>query len=225
MWLTGIVMAGVAIGVLMLRTWHAAPASGSEQVLVHVAYQAQTFEEMATGAGAVLAGRVARISPTMWNQDDGTYWEESTARADGGETTRGAVPYYEIELLVADTIVDEVGVSDQVAVGRPVVLTVIGMNPEDERQAIEAIEGVRVADGDTHLAVGDQALVFAEPSRMAWRTGTRPVLQLMGDPAASAMPMRPDGAYDAAGQSDAAPATLDALKDRVLALRAGDPTE
>jgi hypothetical protein len=188
-----------------------------------VTYQALTFNEMATQAGAILAGRVTRISPTRWNQDGGAYWEEVTTDAQGLETIDTALPYYEIELAVSEPIVDAVGLDKSIGAGQPVVLTVIGMSPDEDPDTAGA-EALTVADGSTRLRLGDSVVVFAAPTRMAWRDGSRPILAPMGEPEQSYIRIGGSGTVDNDAMATS-PLSLDQVKDQVMAAREGGATE
>ncbi len=192
---------------------------------VDVAYQALTFDQMARQSGAILAGQVTRISPTLWNQDGGEYWEETITDAAGLQTLDHALPYYEIELAVSEPIVDAIGLDARIRAGQPIVLTVIGMSPrQDPDTAAASADAMVVADGDTRLHVGDAIVAFARPTRMAWRDGSRAILAPMGAPAQSAVRVGPaDVSSDGIPSDDTM--ALDALKDQILAARGGSATE
>jgi len=225
-WLAGIAAVAVVAALGLLRQSQASvPAGAVAKVDVDVAYQALNFEQMATQAGAVIVGEVTRVSPTVWNQDGGTFWEETVTDAQGRESSNTALPYYEVELKVAEPIVDTVGVAKAAAAGRPVVLTVIGMNPAEDPDTAAA-GGVLSGDGATGLAAGQSIVVFAERTRMAWRSGTRPILQLMGEPQHAYFTVASGGVIDGANLATThGEATLDSLKHQILALRSGRATE
>ena len=205
-----------AVAVLGLAVWHqSAPGS---QPLVHLMYQIETFPQMAVKANAVVAGQVLDISGTKWNQDDGTFWDRETA-AGQSET---ALPYYEITLRADDPIVDTT--TQGISAGSTVVLTVVGMNPIDEQQISQNL-GIAAGDhGPEGLRKGQRIVAFAQNTRLAWRQGTKPVLQLMGHPEQSYFTTVANGNFESHAQ-DAPSGSLADLKAQVLALRAGQATE
>jgi hypothetical protein len=230
LWLAaGLVAVGAVAGLYALT---AAPERvgadlthyGDVPLDVDVTYQALSFDQMATQAGAILAGRVTRISPTLWNQDSGEYWEEVTVDAAGLETSNGALPYYEIELEVSDPIVDTLGLDAQIGAGQPVVLTVIGMNPDEDPDTAVGVAAMTSMDGEARLRVGDSVVAFAEPTRMTWRSGTRPILAPMGAPEQGLHRLGKPGAVDSASQADSL-TTLDQLKAQVTTARETSATE
>ena len=205
-----------AVAALGLAAWRL--NSPEPQALVHVLYQSQSFQEMARGANAVLSGQVMAVSPTRWNQDSGEFWDRELP---GGQT-EAAQPYYEITLRVDDPIVDTT--AQGIAAGRDVVLTVVGMNPEEEH-AIAAGIGVTTGDhGPEGLEVGQRAVIFAQKTAMTWREGTKPILQLMGHPEQAYF--RPVAGGNFESHAEGAPSgSLTELKAQVLALRTGQATE
>jgi hypothetical protein len=205
-----------AVVALGFAAWHyAAP---EPQALVHLMYQTQTFPQMAVKANAVLAGQVVGIGGTRWNQDDGSFWDREMSSGQ----TETALPYYEITLRVDDPIVDTT--TQNLAAGHDVVLTVVGMNPRDE-QEIATNLGIGSGDhGPEGLQVGQRIVVFAQNTQMAWREGTRPVLQLMGHPEQAYFTTVRGGNFESHAQ-EAPSGSLAALKDQVLALRDGQTTE
>lgn len=205
-----------AVAVLGFAAWYR--TDSEPQALVHLMYQSQTFPQMAVGANAILAGQVVAVGGTRWNQDDGSFWDRETA--DGQSDT--ALPYYEITLRVDDPIVDTT--TQGIAAGRDVVLTVVGMNPRDEEAITEQL-GIGSGDhGPEGLREGRRVVVFAQNTEMAWRDGTKPILQLMGHPEQAYFTTIADGRFESHAQ-EAPSGSLAALKDQVLALRAGQATE
>lgn len=205
-----------AVAVLGFAAWYR--AESSPQALVHLMYQSRSFPQMAVGADAVLSGQVVAIGGTRWNQDDGSFWDRETAP--GQSDT--ALPYYEITLRVDDPIVD--ATTQGITTGREVVLTVVGMNPRDEKAITERL-GIGSGDhGPEGLREGQRVVVFAQSTEMAWREGTKPILQLMGHPEQAYFTTVADGRFESHAQG-APSGSLAELKDQVLALRAGQATE
>ena len=208
-----ILAAVAALGLVAWRNHNPEP-----QALVHVLYQSQSFQEMARGANAVLSGQVTAVGPTRWNQDDGTFWDREVAPGQ----TEAAQPYYEITLRVDDPIVDTT--TQGIRPGRDVVLTVVGMNPEEEHAIAEGL-GMTTGDhGPEGLQVGQRAVIFAQNTQMTWREGSKSILQLMGHPEQAYF--RPVSGGNFESHAEGAPSgSLADLKTQVLALRAEQSTD
>jgi hypothetical protein len=157
--------------------------TGEENITVSFETQSVYFtqEDLVAGAELIFAGTVLTISPTRWNQDSGEYWTETTeegltAEGERLTTTHSAWPVYEVELSVTRSIVDEIGV------GSEVVLTLLGKSPVDDA-AGDAENAIRVdaektitIDADTViLRIGQELVVFAIQTELAWRDPNRPI--------------------------------------------------
>lgn len=216
-----LVLAGLGALAVAGAAW---ARQGSEQtrIGVDVSYMAYDFPQLATGADAVLLGRVTRISPTLWNQDSGEYWEELKVDQQGLETIYPALPYYEIELALERSLVD--AANPGLKPGAPVVFTVVGMSPLDDPHLVAEGDAARSGEGgELGLTEGDRALLFGVRTELAWRQGSRPILQLMGEPSGAYLAVAEDGSLAAGPLAAEAEATsVDALAERILALRAGD---
>ncbi len=195
-----VAVAGWQVGALALR-------AGPVEAEVGVTYKDLSFEEMATAADLVVAGQIAAISPTRWNQDSGEFWEDTFVDGYGRQVADTALPYYEVTVAAQRTLVDGAGLD--LAPGAPVVFTVIGQSPAAAPGTAGVLVSAGHADGAIDLAVGSPAVVFARRADMAWRGGTRAILQPLGNPAAAVVAVEP-------GQ-------LDALADKLAGLR--DPVE
>lgn len=214
---------GLAAIALSAFAWLGAPAADpAERIDVDVAYQSASFEQLARESNVVASGQVVRISPTRWNQDDGTYWERTLTDAAGLETIEVALPYYQIEIAPERFVVDAGGGLS--ADGGPLTLTVVGMSPLDD----PAGAGLAVSEQSleqTAPRVGDRVLVFATPMEIDWLGGSRKVLGPTGAPGQSVLGLAPDGRFVSPG-AGLAPATLDDLAARILSLRgAGGTTD
>lgn len=162
---------------------------GVSHVDVDVAYVQLSFDELARQADEILVGKVLDVSPTLWNQDSGEYWEETIRDAAGLETIETALPYYEVRLQVLRPVLVRGALAGRIAASEPVVVTAVGMSPLDDPDTVSAA-GVTTADGAMPFAPGSTVAVFAGAGEIAWRGGAmRPVLQLLGDPAQSVRPI------------------------------------
>jgi hypothetical protein len=188
-----------------------------ERVDVGVVHQTLSFEDMVRGSDIILDARIARISPTLWNQDGGAYWEETVVDSAGLETIQVGLPYYEVELDAGQTIIDAQGLA--AATDQPLVLTIVGMSPMDKAHDGDA--GVMVFGlGESALAEGQQGLFFVQQSSLAWRDGERQVLRPTGAPAQSYLATKADGQlFNPA--AEIAPSSQDEIVSRILAIRGG----
>lgn len=143
-------------------------------------YTDMTFDERIAQANSAIAGKVLQISPTLWNQDSGQYWESD-------QTT--ALPYFTIEIAV-----DRVIFADE-PLKETLTVTVIGQSPVGSLDADNDIQ----AEQSVNLQVGDEVVVLAQKTEMAWRDGSRPIWQLMGLPSESYLQKGADGLFYLAG--------------------------
>lgn len=150
--------------------------TGSENITVDLEAE-QIFlsrEAMFEEADIIFVGKVTNISPTKWNQDSGEYWQEVTEEGltENGEnvtTTHSAWPVHELEVAVGQAIVDEVGIDEKVT------LTLLGKSPVDSNQADDG-QNVQIEGDATHaIQLGDEILVFAFQTEIAWRDPNRPI--------------------------------------------------
>lgn len=178
-------------------------ACGAEQVQLfsEASYADVAIDEQIEQANIIFAGTVTNISKTLWNQDSGEYWEE-VVKDEGGETLHVALPYYTIELVVDQPIVNT-------QKGETLVVTVIGTSPLEEQQASSKYS----------LQVGSEVVIFLRRSEMAWRDGKRPILQLMSAPEKSCFLRGDDGLYQTAHQNEGM-TSLDKLMARIERRRA-----
>lgn len=161
--------------------------------VVEMTYANVPFEEMLTEANVIVAGKIADIGKTMWNQDSGAYWEEVIKDANG-ETTIHALPYYEVTILPERLLADSLGISDG-----QLVVTVLGTSPTDHQPTAQ----------DFNLQSGDEIIAFVRQGEIAWwngkviydtetssfESGRKPVLLFMGNPANSYLLKGQDGLY------------------------------
>ena len=154
-------------------------ACGAEQAQLFsgASYADVAIDEQIEQADIMFAGTVTNISKTLWNQDSGEYWEE-VVKDEGGETLHIALPYYTIELMVDQPIINA-------QEGETLVVTVVGTNPLEEQRA----------DSKYSLRVGSKVVMFIRRSEMAWRDGKQPILQLMSAPEKSCFLCGNDGLY------------------------------
>lgn len=210
-WIGGAALLALAL----MPARDAASTAALPRVDVGVVSQSLSFEDMARSSDLILDAQVSRISPTLWNQDGGAYWEETVVDSAGLETIQVALPYYEVELVAGRAIVDTQGLA--AATDQPLVLTIVGMSPMDAAQ--ESDEGVMVFGlGEAALSPGQNGIFFVQQGSLAWRDGQRQVLRPTGAPAQSYLSTNPDGQVfnPAAG---IAPTGMVDLVDQIRELR------
>jgi hypothetical protein len=215
---------GLAAAVVALAGWQLGARAVAPRREVALSYQTMSFDEMARAADVVVAGRVTAVSPTRWNQDSGEWWERTIVDGYGLQTVDSALPYYEITVAADRLLVDGLGLAS--APDEPVVFTVVGTSPLD----VPAADGVTVqlggfGPGAVDAPVGGTVAVFARQTQLAWRDGTRRVLQPVGEPAGAIVRLGPpvEGGADADAATDrrASFADADRLAEAVAAARGG----
>ncbi|NIT59522.1 MAG: hypothetical protein GWN00_25880 [Aliifodinibius sp.] len=192
----------VAANLLMLSSLFITACNNLTQPIVMTSYAEVSIDEQIKLADVIVAGTITSISKTRWNQDSGEYWEE-VVKDEIEETIHTALPYYTIEILVNKPILNAKS-------GEKLVATVIGMSPLEEQNR-----------NSHRLQVNKEAVVFMRHSEMAWRDGTRPILQLMSTPEKSAFFRGENDLYETAHVDEVA-VPLDALITRIAQKRPED---
>lgn len=154
-------------------------------VAADVSYSDLPLATKVAKAPLIVTGTVVDISPTRWNQDDGTFWEETADDAFGTQTVDSAVPYHVVTIKIDRTLADTLGVTT--ASGGKVAVTVVGMRGGDgidAAQRPDGGQGVMALSSDSVSAdVGERVVAFVRPGQLAWRGGPmRAVLAPMGSP-------------------------------------------
>lgn len=173
--------AGVVVGALAV----AAMRMTGGGVVADVSYNDMPLSTKVAQAPLIVTGTVIDISPTRWNQDDGTFWEDTIDDAYGRQTVDSAVPYHTVTIKVDRTFADSLGVVGDT--GDKVVLTVVGMGPGsvlDRNTNTGASAGVMAMSSDSVSAkAGDRIIAFVQAGQLAWHNSAmRPVLVPMGSP-------------------------------------------
>lgn len=166
-------------------------------------YMSLTREEMIDQAAVIFVGKVVNISPTRWNQDSGEPWYD--------EATGSGLQLHYIELEVLQPIVDTIGLDKRVTI------TALGASPVDGQADKEGDEVITQSGPDHDLKVGNEAVIFAIQTDLAWRDGTRPILELMGVPRDAHFIRGDDGQYH--GRPNEKPVSLEELINRVAQRR------
>lgn len=166
------------------------------QVHTETTYADVAFSDRVAQADLIVVGKVTNISQTLWNQDSGEYWEETSA---DGSTLITGISYYTIDIEVNQSVVADVAAAT-------VAVTAIGENT--------LVGEAASSEQNDQLKVGDEVVVFAQKSEMAWReNGTRSILQLMGIPNESYLIKGEDGLYHSVNSSVPAISLEDLIDD------------
>jgi hypothetical protein len=159
-----------------------------EHVEVSSCYVEASFEDRIEQSNLIFTGTVMNMSPTRWNQDSGEYWEEEV-----DDTIYTALSFYTVEISVDKLIVADHQIDDD-----RVILTILGANPSTSEEGVVTEYGLVSSslDGDVpDWQVGDEIVVFARQTELAWRDGKRPIWQLIGLPTESYLVKGDDGLY------------------------------
>ena len=125
------------------------------RVVSEVDYVALPFDQLVKTSDVIFVGKVIEMTPSRWNQDNGEYW------ANGFQ-------YHTIRFEVSQFIVDKIGASNQ--------------------EAIEVmVGGMSIAEGnrDYSLKIGDEVIAFAGLVDLAWKGGTKSMLEISTTPSAA----------------------------------------
>ena len=204
---------------------------------VQAEYVQFSRDEMMRSADMIFVGKVLSITPTKWNQDSGEYWEAITEEGvnEQGEsltTTHSGWPIHEIELVVAQSLIN-----DSEAIEKSIVLTVLGKSPVDQEPPGNDTEVVTVVgEAPYSLQVGDEVVIFAVYTEIAWRDpdqpirlvpagdgtsyfdiGKRAIIGFISSPADSYLIKGEDGLYHSSSESNevAVPVTLEDLRKQI----------
>lgn len=169
----------LGVGYTVMQAQWSANLMGQEPAF-EASYANVSIDEQIEVADVIFVGAVIHISETHWNQDSGEYWEE-VVYDEIGDTRYVGLPIYTIELLVKQPIVGNMQQNDSL------IITVVGASPlEDNHESV---------DNEYVLQDGDNVVMFARNSELAWREGTKPILQLMSAPEQSYFLQGDDGLY------------------------------
>lgn len=194
---------GLALGVLGPRFQRPRESTSSITIEQEYSYFSLTREEMIDQAGVIFLGKVVNISSTQWNQDSGEPWYD--------EATGAGLQLHSIEFEVLQPIVDTVGLD------KKVTITALGISPLDNQANKEGNEVMTQGGPDHNLKVGDEAVIFAVKTDLAWRDGTRPILELIGDPMDAHFIRGDDGLYH--GRPNEKPVSLKELITQIAQRR------
>ena len=129
--------------------------SGIIRVESYVDYVALPFDQLVKESDVIVVGKVVELTPLRWNQDNGEYW------ANGFQ-------YHLVRIEASQFIVDKIGAANQ----QVVEIMVGGMS-------------IAEGNGDYSLKVGDEVIAFAEQVDLAWKGGTKSMLEISTAPSAA----------------------------------------
>ena len=204
--------AGVAVGIAAV----AAVRLGGRSVATEVVYADLPLATKVATAPLIVTGTVVDVSPTRWNQDDGTFWEKTVTDAYGEQTVDSAVPYHTVTVRVDETFADALGAAKDT-----VVLTVVGMGRDAEAghgpDGADAAGVMSLSTDSVSATAGERVIAFARPGQLAWRDGTmRSVLVPMGSPGSTVLS---EAVLDSGAFAEVQ--SFDALVAQVAAARGG----
>ncbi len=138
-------------------------------------------EDRARETDTLLVGRVVAVGPTLWNSDDGEYWDDPSAPV-------APLPYHEVEILTEDALYQKK--SDSRDYLGTTTVVVPEMSPVDSANCLEE---------NKSFVVGDRVVLFLAEKEMAFRDGTfLTKLQTVTQPSASFLVEGSDGLFRAA---------------------------
>lgn len=164
---------------------------------VDLLYQSISREKAVRSSQVIVRGFVGDVSDTMWNQSSGEYWEEDTP--DG--TLLSAIPFYTVRIDPIESLL-----TDQGRIGETVTLTILGESP-------------LAHEGSSPFEIGGEVVVFAERGRIAWRKGTKRVIQLVGAPEESILVLDKGGSFYSPADRSHAFIDLNDLREDIIRLR------
>lgn len=142
----------------------------------HTSYGALSYEQLINNADVVFVGKLQNVSVSKWNQDSGEYWMDD-------ESTTAVVQYHTLTFDVSQFIINKTKSPDL----KSIEITVLGPSPLDE-------------NADYSLSIGDNLVVFARETELAWKEGNhrKPILEIETAPefAFFIQINSPDGPYN-----------------------------
>lgn len=177
-----LIITGIVVGILLMmietplrkQVTSLLLTSGAMTIEQHASYIGATYEEMIDNSDVIFVGKVVSISPTTWNQDSGEYWVDKSS--DGSIKDVG-LQIHRIKFEISRIIADRIGYSDKL-----LEITVVGRSPLDQ-------------NAEYKLAEGENLIVFARKTELAWRNGKRWVFMFMTAPQMSYLSRDADGLY------------------------------
>lgn len=163
--LANIIIISVIVGILL-----ATNESKLKSLLVHynvirieqnASYLSLTYEKQIKSADIVFVGKLIEISPSRWNQDNGEYWEKTSAEQPP------SLQYHTLKFDISEFIIDKIQQRSQSSLE----VTVLGASPLD-------------GNADYSLAIGDNVIVFAKRTELAWKEGNhrKPIMEIVTAP-------------------------------------------
>lgn len=139
-------------------------------------------------SSSIFTGVITSISPTLWNQDSGEYWEDTSQ---DGTTRYVALPYFTLGISSTTPLFGKIPVINRSFV------TILGKSPSECNQVLAS-----------SLKIGNKVIVFTRMTELAWRyEQKKQILGLIADPTQSILIQGNDGLFHETYQSDAPEAT------------------
>lgn len=142
----------------------------------YFSYATPAYEQLISEEDVIFVGSLKDISPTKWNQDSGEYW------TDESPAPTAVVQYHTLTFDVSQFIINKTKQQDL----KSVEITVLGPSPLDK-------------NADYSLSVGDNVVVFARETELAWKEGNhrKPIIEIATAPELTFFVQfdKPDGPY------------------------------
>jgi hypothetical protein len=139
-------------------------------------YVTPAYEQLINESDIVFVGTLTDISPSKWNQDSGEYW------TDESPTTTAVIQYHTLTFDVSQFIINKTKPQDV----KSIEITVLGPSPLDK-------------NADYSLSVGDNVVIFARETELAWKEGNhrKPIIEIATAPELALFVQfdKPDGPY------------------------------
>ncbi len=125
-------------------------------------YVTPAYEQLINESDIVFAGTLTDISPSKWNQDNNEYWTDESP-------DRVATPlqYHTLRFDVSQFIINKTKLQDL----KSIEITVLGPSPLGK-------------NADYSLSVGDNVVIFARETELAWKEGNhrKPIIEIATAP-------------------------------------------
>lgn len=113
--------AGLVVGIAAVAAMRLAGGN----TVADVSYSDLPLSAKVASAPLIVTGTVLEVTPSRWNQDDGTFWEKVETDAFGQQTVDTAVPYHTVVVQVDRTLANRDGVGTD-----KLTLTIVGMGSD-----------------------------------------------------------------------------------------------
>ena len=143
----------------------------------HASYLTSAYEQQVKTADLIFVGTLTDISPSKWNQDSGEYWTDESS-----ERVTATLQYHTLQFDVSQFVINKTESQDV----KSIEITVLGPSPLDK-------------NADYSLSVGDNVVIFARETELAWKEGDhrKPIIEIATAPELAFFVQfeKPDGPY------------------------------